>query len=118
MVVLLSDLFVLAGYLIFVRVMKENSYASSIIETNRDQKVIDTGPYKIVRHPMYAGILIMSIFTPVALGSYWALIPFLVGTPAVLVMRIKDEEKFLTADLPGYREYHRKTKYRLIPFLW
>jgi protein-S-isoprenylcysteine O-methyltransferase Ste14 len=117
-VVLISDLFVLAGYLIFVRVMKENSYASSIIEITEDQKVIETGPYKIVRHPMYTAILILSVFTPVALGSYWALIPFLTGTPAVLVLRIRDEEKFLIGHLPGYREYCRKTRYRLVPFLW
>jgi len=117
-IVLISDLFVLFGYLMIVSVMKENSYASAIIETNKDQKVIETGPYKIVRHPMYTGGLIFLIFTPVALGSYWAFILFLIFTPIVLVLRIIGEEKYLITNLKGYKEYCQKTKYRLIPLIW
>jgi protein-S-isoprenylcysteine O-methyltransferase Ste14 len=117
-IVLISDLFVLIGYLMIVRVMKENSYASAIIEKKEDQRVIETGPYKIVRHPMYTGGLIFIICTPVALGSYWAFILFLILTPVVLVLRIKGEEKYLIANLQGYKEYCQKTKYHLIPFIW
>ncbi|KPK82515.1 MAG: hypothetical protein AMS27_14500 [Bacteroides sp. SM23_62_1] len=117
-IVIISDIFVLAGYLIIVRVMKENSFATAIIETQEDQKVIDTGPYKVVRHPMYTGGMIFFLFTPPALGSYWALIPFLVIIPTALVLRIKGEEKLLLATLPGYSDYCQKTKYHLIPFIW
>jgi protein-S-isoprenylcysteine O-methyltransferase Ste14 len=117
-IVILANLFVLLGYLVIIVTMKENKFASSIIETSKDQKVIDTGPYKIVRHPMYSGGLIFILFTPIALGSYWALIPFLVGISAWLVLRIINEEKYLINNLPGYKEYCQKTKYRLILFIW
>jgi len=79
-VVMASDLFVLFGYFFIVRMLKENRFASTIIETSEEQKVIGTSPYRIVRHPMYAGVIIMMLLTPIALGSYWALIPFLIGT--------------------------------------
>lgn len=117
-VVLISDLFVLFGYLIIARVMKENSYATAIIETQQDQKVIETGPYQIVRHPMYTGGMIFLIFTPLALGSYWAFILFLVLIPLVLVLRITGEEKYLKDHLQRYKKYCQKTKYHLIPFIW
>jgi protein-S-isoprenylcysteine O-methyltransferase Ste14 len=117
-IVLISDVFVLIGYLIIARVMEENRYASAIIEISQEQKVIETGPYKIVRHPMYSGGMIFLIFTPLALGSYWALIPFLIITLVALILRIINEEKLLIANLPGYKEYCQKTKYRLIPFIW
>jgi protein-S-isoprenylcysteine O-methyltransferase Ste14 len=117
-IIILSNLFVLLGYLVIIVTMKANRFASSIIETIEDQKVIDTGPYKIVRHPMYSGGLIFILFTPIALGSYWALIPFLVGISAWLVLRIINEEKYLINNLLGYKEYCKKTKYRLIPFIW
>jgi protein-S-isoprenylcysteine O-methyltransferase Ste14 len=117
-IVILANIFVLLGYLVIIVTMKENRFASSIIETSKDQKVIDTGPYKIVRHPMYSGGLIFILFTPIALGSYWALIPFLVGISAWLVLRIINEEKYLINNLPGYKEYCQKTKYRLILFIW
>ena len=116
--VIAADLMVLFGYLVLARVLKENRFASAIIETSREQKVIETGPYRIVRHPMYSGGILMFLFTPIALGSYWALIPFLIGTIIGIVFRIKGEEKYLMANLPGYREYCKKTKYRLIPFIW
>ena len=116
--VIISVAFVLAGYLFIARVMEENRYASSIIEISDEQKVIESGPYKIVRHPMYTGGLLFTIFTPLALGSYWALIPFSVTSVIGIILRIINEEKFLVTNLPGYSEYCRKTKYRIIPFLW
>lgn len=117
-IVVLSDAFVLSGYLIIILTLKENRFASAIIETSKDQKVIETGPYKIVRHPMYLGGMIFMLFTPIALGSYWALIPFLFGMPLWCVLRISSEERFLINNLPGYKGYCQNTKYRLIPFIW
>jgi len=117
-VMIVSDVLVLSGYLVIARVMEENRYASSIIEIRKEQKTIETGPYKIVRHPMYTGGMIFMLSTPLALGSYWAMIPFYVSTIVAIVLRIISEEKFLVANLPGYKEYCRKTKYRLIPLLW
>jgi protein-S-isoprenylcysteine O-methyltransferase Ste14 len=116
--VIISVVFVLAGYMIIARVMEENRYASSIIEISNEQKVIESGPYKIIRHPMYTGGLLFTIFTPLALGSYWALISFSATSVLGIILRIINEEKFLKANLQGYDEYCRKTKYRLIPFLW
>jgi protein-S-isoprenylcysteine O-methyltransferase Ste14 len=115
--VLLADLVVLAGYLLFVRVMKENRFLSRIVEVDAKQKVIDTGPYAVVRHPMYAGILPLYLFSPLALGSFWALIPaaFL---PPIIIARIFNEEKVLCRELPGYAEYMRRVRYRLIPWVW
>jgi protein-S-isoprenylcysteine O-methyltransferase Ste14 len=117
-VVIISDILVFMGYMIIARVMEENRYASAIIEISKEQKIIETGPYKIVRHPMYTGGLIFILFTPLALGSYWALIPFSIITVLPLILRIINEEKLLTANLPEYSEYCKKTKYRLIPFVW
>jgi protein-S-isoprenylcysteine O-methyltransferase Ste14 len=97
--------------------LKENVYASRIIEVDKEQKVISTGPYAIVRHPMYSGVTLMFLSTPIALGSFWALIPFLFF-PILLVFRILNEEKVLLKELPGYPEYYQKVRYRLIPFIW
>ncbi len=116
--VLIADLFVVFGFLLIFRVSKENSYASAIIEVNKNQKVISTGPYKIVRHPMYVGDIIILLSTPIALGSFWALIPFLICTPLFFVLRIRGEEEYLKKNLPGYNEYCQKTRYRLIPYIW
>ena len=102
------------GYLLFVRVLMENSYASRIIEVETNQKVITTGPYKYIRHPMYSAIMLIYCATPVALGSYWALAGSAL-VPLLLWMRIRNEEKVLTIELPGYDEYKQKTRYRLIP---
>jgi protein-S-isoprenylcysteine O-methyltransferase Ste14 len=88
-----------------------------VVEVEVGQKVISTGPYAIVRHPMYLAITLMFLATPVALGSFWAFIPFLM-IPAVLVFRILNEERVLLRDLPGYGEYCRKVRYRMIPRLW
>ena len=112
-----ADIIILMGYLIIFFVFKQNSYASRIIEVNENQKLISTGLYSFVRHPMYIGVLIMFIPTPIALGSYWGLIPFAL-LPVSLVLRILNEEKVLSDNLKGYKEYCQKTRYRLIPFIW
>ena len=112
-----ADVIILMGYLIIFFVFKQNSFASRIIEVNENQKIITTGLYAIVRHPMYIGVLIMFIPTPIALGSYWGLIPFALLLVS-LVLRILNEEKVLSDNLKGYKEYCQKTRYRLIPFIW
>jgi len=116
-IVLLADIIILLGYLIIFFVFKQNSYASRVVEVDKNQKVISTGLYGIVRHPMYIGVLIMFIPTPIALGSYWGLIP-MATFPLALVFRILNEENVLRKELPGYKEYCQKIKYRLIPFVW
>jgi len=116
-VVIAADILVLAGYALFVRVLKENSYASRIVEVEENQKVITTGPYAMVRHPMYVAVMIMFGLTPLALGSYWAVVPAL-SLILVLVARIKNEEKVLVDELAGYREYMQRVKFRLIPGIW
>ena len=106
----------LAFYIIFL-VYKENSFTSATIEIAENQKVISSGPYAIVRHPMYAGGLLLFIGTPLALGSYWGLLAFAATLPA-LIWRLLDEEKVLSRNLPGYVEYKASVQYRLIPFIW
>jgi protein-S-isoprenylcysteine O-methyltransferase Ste14 len=114
---IVADVLILLGYWIVVRVFQVNSYASRVIEINSGQKVIDTDVYAIVRHPMYFGAILMYVLSPLALGSYWAMIPGIMIVPT-LVVRILDEETALEKDLPGYIEYKQKTKYRLVPFVW
>jgi protein-S-isoprenylcysteine O-methyltransferase Ste14 len=116
-IIIASDAVILLGYLIVFQVFRQNSYASRIIETEQDQKVISTGLYTMVRHPMYLGVLIMYLPTPLALGSYWGLIPMAL-LPLTLVLRIMNEEKILCEKLEGYKDYCSKTRYRLIPFVW
>lgn len=115
--VLLSDTIVLLGYGLVFLVFRENSFASRIVEVMDGQKVVTSGPYALVRHPMYLGSIIMYLFSPLALGSAWAVLPALFLIP-VLVIRIIGEEKLLTSDLPGYAEYTQKVRYRLFPGLW
>lgn len=115
--VLIADVIILLGYLLIFFVFRQNSYASRVVEVDESQKVISTGLYGFVRHPMYIGVLIMYLPTPVALGSWWGLIP-MAAIPVALVLRILNEEKVLRRDLPGYTEYCKKTRYRLIPFFW
>jgi protein-S-isoprenylcysteine O-methyltransferase Ste14 len=114
---LAGDVLVALGLLIDFFVLRANSFGASTIQTVEDQKVISTGPYAHVRHPMYAGVLVMCIGVPLALGSWWGL-AFLALTTLVLMWRILDEEKLLKKDLPGYIEYSQQVRYRLVPNLW
>ncbi|MBE0650668.1 MAG: isoprenylcysteine carboxylmethyltransferase family protein [Bacteroidales bacterium] len=116
-VVLLADGISLCGYAMVFFVYKENSFAARVIEVEKNQTVVTTGLYRFVRHPMYAGVIFMWLPIPIALGSFWGLIP-ISTIPVALVLRILNEEKVLNRDLPGYKEYCQKTKYRLIPFVW
>ena len=113
----LADIAVFAGYILFFFVLRENSYASRVIEVEQDQKVISTGPYALVRHPMYLGVLLMYVFSPLALGSWWAILPA-ASIVFVLVARIRNEEEVLLRELPGYAEYRQKTRFRMIPGIW
>jgi protein-S-isoprenylcysteine O-methyltransferase Ste14 len=115
--VIAGDLLVILGLCVVFLVFRENSYSSAIIEVGRDQAVISTGPYAVVRHPMYTGAFVMLLGVPPALGSWWAF-PFVFLLMAVIVWRLLDEERFLGEHLPGYREYCGKTRYRLVPFIW
>jgi protein-S-isoprenylcysteine O-methyltransferase Ste14 len=116
-IVIITNIVILGGYLIIFNVFRQNSYASRIVETDREQKVITTGLYGVVRHPMYIGVLIMYMPTPLALGSYWGLIP-MAFLPVALVFRILNEEKVLKENFGDYKEYCKKTKYRLVPYIW
>jgi len=116
-VVFISDVLALLGYGIVFLAFRENSHASRIIEVESEQKVITTGPYAVVRHPMYFGNVIMYVFSPLALGSAWAMIPALFIIP-VIVMRIMNEESILLQKLEGYSDYIQKTRYRFIPGIW
>jgi protein-S-isoprenylcysteine O-methyltransferase Ste14 len=114
---ILSQFFVFAGYLIALWVMKENSFASRTVQVEEGQRVISTGPYRLVRHPMYFGAVVMLLFTPLALGSWWALPGYLLVIP-LIVLRLLHEEKMLYRELPGYSDYCLRTRSRLLPFLW
>ncbi|MEL7567526.1 MAG: isoprenylcysteine carboxylmethyltransferase family protein [Dehalobacterium sp.] len=115
--VIAANAIVFLGYIFIIIVFNVNSYASTIIQVEKEQRVITTGPYAIVRHPMYLGMLLMMLFTPFALGSYWAIIPALLCIP-MNVFRIIGEEEVLLRDLTGYTDYCSKTRYRLIPLVW
>lgn len=115
--IIAADIIIPLGYLLIFFVFKQNSYASRVVEISENQKVISTGLYGVIRHPMYLGVLIMYLPLPVALGSWWGLIP-MAGVPLVLVLRILNEEKVLRNNLEGYQEYCQKTRFRLIPFIW
>jgi protein-S-isoprenylcysteine O-methyltransferase Ste14 len=115
--VITGDIFVVVGFYIVFLVFKENSYTSATIEIAENQRVVSTGPYAAVRHPMYSGALLMLLFTPFALGSYWDF-SFVILIFIVIVWRLLDEEKFLIKNLPGYKEYFQKIRYRLIPWIW
>lgn len=115
--IVLGDLLVAGGLYMTLVVLRQNSFAASTIETMPGQTLVSSGLYGLVRHPMYLGALIMSLGVPLALGSWWGLLVMLVVIP-VLVLRIGDEEKMLVEELPGYAEYRRKVRFRLIPLLW
>lgn len=107
----------LAGFLLVLRVFIENRWAGRTVEIWEGQQVVSTGPYAIVRHPMYTGSLVLWLATPIALGSWWAFLPALASIP-LLVMRIRNEEEVLRRNLSGYEEYLRKVRYRLLPMVW
>lgn len=111
-----SVLFLIA-YVLYAEVMRENAYLSRTIKVEEGQKVVDTGLYGIVRHPMYAVTVLLFLMMPLVLGSWYALIPF-AFYPVIIIVRLTDEEKLLTKELPGYADYKKKVKYRLIPFIW
>jgi protein-S-isoprenylcysteine O-methyltransferase Ste14 len=112
-----AQVVVIAGYLATMRVVEVNRFAARTIQVEEGQKVVSTGPYGIVRHPMYLGALVMWLASGPALGSYVAL-PFFALLIPVLAMRLLNEEKVLRNELPGYAEYCRQTRYRLIPHIW
>jgi protein-S-isoprenylcysteine O-methyltransferase Ste14 len=112
-----GDVLVAIGFLLIFFVYKENTFASATIELAPEQKVISTGLYALVRHPMYMGGLFLFVGMSVSLGSWWGLFVFLLIMPA-LVWRLFEEEKFLARKLPGYVEYQNKVRYRLVPFIW
>jgi protein-S-isoprenylcysteine O-methyltransferase Ste14 len=114
---IMGDILVVLGFWINYVVFRENTFGASNIQTEAGQKVITTGPYALLRHPMYAGVLVMLVGVPLALGSFWGLLILAVAIPG-LIVRILDEEKLLKKELPGYIEYIQKVKYRLIPYIW
>ena len=114
---IIADVFVALGFYIVFRVFKENSYTSAVIEVKADQTVISTGPYSIVRHPMYMGAGLLLIFTPLALAS-WVALPFPLLLIVVIAFRAIEEEKFLATNLKGYDAYRQKVHYRIIPYVW
>ena len=116
-VVIVSDVIIFLSYMLVFLVFKENTYASRIVEVDKKQKVITTGPYAFVRHPMYSGIIPMYLCVPLALGSYVAVI-FFAPVIIIVILRIFDEERLLLKDLEGYKEYTEKVKYRLVPGIW
>jgi protein-S-isoprenylcysteine O-methyltransferase Ste14 len=116
-VVLLGDALVIAGFYFISIVYRENTFTSATIEVAKDQKVISTGPYAVVRHPMYASALLYLLGTPLALRSYWGLVAFGAVLP-FLLWRLLDEERFLSANLSGYTEYSQRVRHRLVPFVW
>jgi len=116
-VVIVASAVFLISYALYAEVMRENAYLSRTIEVQEGQRVIDAGLYGIVRHPMYAVTLWLFLAIPLILGSWYALILFVIY-PAVIAVRIRGEEKLLEEELPGYKEYKKKVKYRMIPLIW
>ena len=116
-VVILGNALIAISYVGFYFVFRENTYGAATIRVEENQRVISTGPYAVVRHPMYAAALVLMLGVPPALGSWWGLLGFALGVPA-LVWRILDEERLLKRDLPGYAEYAQKAPFRLIPGLF
>ena len=115
--VIVGTVLFIVAYIIYAEVLRENTYLSRTIEVQENQRVIDTGLYGIVRHPMYSATLLLFLSMPIVLGSVYSFLIFLVY-PFIIAKRIKVEEEFLEKELSGYREYKQKVKYRLIPFIW
>ena len=116
-VVVMGAVLFLLAYGLYAEVMRENAYLSRTIRVEEGQKVVDTGLYGIVRHPMYMATLLLFGAMPLILGSWYALAVFAMY-PVIIIVRLLDEEKLLTRELPGYEAYKKKVKYRLIPFIW
>ncbi len=115
--VIAASVILLVSYALYAEVMRENAYLSRTVEVQKDQRVVDTGLYGIVRHPMYAVTLWLFLAIPVVLGSWWSLLCFLPYL-AVIVIRIRNEETLLEAELDGYTDYKKRVKYRILPFVW
>ena len=116
-VVITASVILLVSYALYAEVMRENAYLSRTVEVQKNQKVVDTGLYGIVRHPMYAVTVLLFLSIPITLGSWWSLLCFLPYV-AVIAVRIINEEKVLESGLDGYTDYKKKVKYRLLPFIW
>ena len=115
--VIIASVVLLVSYALYAEVMRENAYLSRTVKVEENQKVVDTGLYGIVRHPMYAVTIWLFLSVPIVLGSLYSLICFLPYV-VLMVIRIVNEEKLLTKELPGYAEYKKRVKYRLLPFIW
>ena len=115
--VISSSVIFIISYILYAEVLRENTYLSRVIEVQENQKVIDTGLYSVVRHPMYSITIIMFLSMPIILGSIYSFLIFLVY-PLLIAKRIKNEEEVLEKELKGYKEYKEKVKYKLIPFIW
>ena len=116
-VVIAASILFLLAYALYAEVMRENAYLSRTVKVEEGQSVVDTGLYGIVRHPMYAVTIFLFMMIPLILGSWYGLIPF-AFYPAIIIVRLKDEEALLTRELPGYADYKKKVKYRLLPYIW
>jgi protein-S-isoprenylcysteine O-methyltransferase Ste14 len=115
--VVTGDVLMAIGFYLIFLVYRVNTFTSATIEVSCDQTVVSTGPYAIVRHPMYASASLYLLGTPLALGSYWGLVPIAAMMP-FLIWRLFDEERFLAGNLPGYTEYQKRVRHRLVPFVW
>jgi len=115
--VFLADAFFLGAYLFFFWVIKTNSYASRTVEVVPGQEVVTTGPYAMVRHPMYLAILVMYAATPLALGSFWALLAY-IPVPLTLALRVRNEEAVMIRELAGYAEYRNRVRFKILPRVW
>lgn len=116
-VIVAASVVFLVSYALYAEVMRENAYLSRTIKVEEGQTVVDTGLYGIVRHPMYAVTILLFLMMPLVLGSWYALIAF-ACYPVIIVVRLLNEEKLLSKELPGYTAYQQKVKYRIIPFIW
>ena len=116
-VIVTASVLFLVAYILYAEVMRENAYLSRTVKVEEGQTVVDTGLYGIVRHPMYAVTILLFLMMPLVLGSWYALIAF-AFYPVIIIVRLTDEEKLLTRELPGYEAYKKKVRYRLIPFIW
>ena len=116
-IIFIATIIFLFGYVLYAEVLRENMYLSRIIEVQENQKVIDTGLYGIVRHPMYTSTILLFLSIPLVLGSLFSFLIFMLY-PIIIIKRIKNEEQVLEQGLKGYLEYKKKVKYRLIPFIW